>query len=110
MKIWLWIAALFTTSVYAYVPSSYQPQGVGKVADNLLQPVAFASQFVYTSCLVIGASFLFACIIKYVEHRRNPLAAPMGTVVFLFIAGVFLMALPFAYLLSNNQSPYDLFK
>lgn len=109
MKIGLWIAALFTTSVYAYVPA-YQPQGVGKVADNLLQPVAFASQFIYSACLVIGASFIFAGIIKYVEHRRNPLVAPMSTVVFLFLAGIFLMALPFAYLLSNNQSPYDLFK
>ncbi len=108
MKIGLWIAALFTTNVYAYTP--YQPQGVGKVADNLMQPVAFASQFIYTACLVIGASFLFACIVKYVEHRRNPLVAPMSTVVFLFIAGLFLMALPFAYLLMNNQSPYALFQ
>ncbi len=74
--------------------SSHQVLGIGGVAENLLQPVSLASSFVNTACYVIGASFIFASIIKYFEHRRSPLMVTLGTVLFLFFSGVVLVLLP----------------
>jgi len=82
--------------------------GIGGVAANMMEPVGLAANFIYVGCLMLGSSFLFASIIKYIEHRRSPLMVPISTVIFLIIAGVLLMVLPFAYLLMNNQSPYTL--
>lgn len=65
--------------------------GVGDVARNLLEPVNLLSDFVHSACFIIGGSFLFACLVKYIEHRRNPIMVPMSTVVFLLIAGLFLI-------------------
>ncbi|EKD73576.1 MAG: hypothetical protein ACD_45C00259G0003 [uncultured bacterium] len=86
------------------------PIGIGGVATNLLEPVAYLSDFIYTACFVIGGSFLFASIIKYVEHCRNPLAVPIGTVVFLLVAGLALLSLPFAYLAVHHGMPYTLMR
>jgi hypothetical protein len=86
------------------------PTGIGAVANNLMEPVGFLSDFIYTGCFVIGGSFIFASIVKYIEHRRTPLLVTLSTVVFLFLAGLFLIALPFAYLIIHNGSPYTLFK
>ena len=84
------------------------PTGIGGVANHLLDPVSYLSNFIYTACFVIGGSFVFASIIKYVEHRRNPLAVPISIVIFLLIAGLLLLALPFAYLLVQHGQPYVL--
>lgn len=70
-------------------------EGLGKVAQNMLAPVSVMSDFVQAACFVIGGSFLFASIIKYIEHRRSPLMVPISTVVFLVVAGLALIALPF---------------
>lgn len=70
-------------------------QGIGQVAQNALEPVGFMSDFVHSACIVLGCSFLFASIIKYFEHRRSPLMPPMSTVVFLLIAGLVFLLLPF---------------
>ena len=82
--------------------------GVGAVANNLMEPVEYLSNFIYTACFVIGGSFVFASIIKYAEHRRNPLAVPIGTPVFLLLAGLALVSLPFAYLVVHHGQPYVL--
>jgi hypothetical protein len=84
--------------------------GIGGMANSMMEPVGFMSDFIYTGCFVIGGSFLFASLIKYIEHRRNPLAVTISTVVFLLIAGIFLIALPFAYLVIHNGTPYTLLK
>jgi hypothetical protein len=76
--------------------------GLGFVAKNLMGSVSFVSDFVVTACLVIGSAFLFASIIKYVEHRRNPLMVPISTVIFLFVAGLLLVLLPLASMLTDG--------
>jgi len=99
---------LYTLSfgVYAAAP----PSGIGAVANNLMGPVSFLSDFIYSACFVIGGSFVFAGVVKYFEHRRNPLGVTIGTVIFLFLAGLFLISLPFAYLVIHHGSPYTLLK
>lgn len=84
--------------------------GLGGVAQNMLEPVDLFNDLIDTACFVIGGAFLFATIIKYVEHRRSPLMVPISTVIFLFIAGVILVALPFLSFAVNTGVEYSLFK
>lgn len=91
--------------VYAYG----QP-GLGGVAVNMLEPVTVVSDFVDTGCLVVGIGFIFASIVKYIEHRRSPLMVPISTVVFLLIAGIVLVLLPFLSTFTDSGIPYSLFK
>lgn len=77
-------------------------EGIGGVAGNILQPVSVFSQFLSTACFIIGGAFLFAALIKYFEHKRSPLMTPMSTVVFLVIAGIVLILLPFLSLISQS--------
>lgn len=96
----------FTINAFAAKPTG----GIGGLATSIMEPVGYMSDFVYTACFVIGGSFIFASIVKYIEHRRSPLMVTISTVVFLFLAGLFLIALPFAYLITHNGSPYTLLK
>lgn len=84
--------------------------GLGGVAGNILQPVTIFSNFIGTICLIIGGSFMFASIVKYVEHRRAPLMVPISTVFFLLISGIVLVFLPFLYILTGYGVPFSLAK
>lgn len=84
--------------------------GLGKVATNLMEPVSFFSDFIQTGCLLIGGCFIFASIIKYFEHRRSPLMVPMSTVVFLIIAGIILVLLPFVSYYTEMGLPYSIWR
>jgi hypothetical protein len=83
--------------------------GFGGVAQNLMEPVTFFSDFIQTGCLLIGMSFLFASIIKYFEHRRSPLMVPISTVVFLLIAGIVLILLPLLSFMTEHGVHYTFF-
>lgn len=84
--------------------------GVGQVAQNLMEPVTLFSNALQTVCFIIGGAFLFAALIKYFEHRRNPLMTPIGTVVFLVIAGILLILIPFLSLYTDSGVQYSLMK
>lgn len=78
-----------------------RPVGFGSVAQNMLEPVSVLADFVSAACFIIGGSFIFASIIKYIEHRRSPLMVPISTVIFLVIAGSLLIGLPFMWMLAK---------
>lgn len=84
--------------------------GFGKVMTNMLSPVSVLSDFINTACFAIGGSFLFASVIKYIEHRRSPLMVPISTVIFLFFMGVLLILLPFLSLFIDTGMPSSLLK
>lgn len=84
--------------------------GIGQVAINLMEPVSIVADFVQTACLIIGTTFIFAAIIKYFEHKRSPLMVPISTVVFLILAGIALILLPFLSSFVENGVPYSLIK
>jgi len=79
--------------------------GFGALATNMMTPVGIVSDFVNSACIMIGGCFVFASIVKYFEHKRSPLMVTMSTVVFLFIAGIVLLLLPFIYVLSQGGNP-----
>ncbi|TAK77067.1 MAG: hypothetical protein EPO11_03195 [Gammaproteobacteria bacterium] len=76
--------------------------GVGQVAQNAIEPVSVFASFIQTACIIVGASFLFTCLIKYIEHRRSPLMVPLSRVIFLLVAGVILILLPFISMLAGS--------
>jgi hypothetical protein len=84
--------------------------GIGKVASNILEPVLIVSDFVCSASIIIGVSSLFGALLKYMQHRVNPLAAPLSTVIVMLFVGIVLVALPFAYLLTENGIPYFLLR
>lgn len=88
--------------------SNLQAAGIGGVAANLMEPVSLFGDFIDSACIIIGVSFIFTAVLKYVEHRRSPLMVPISTVVFLLIAGIVLVVLPFAYKVTEGGIPYRL--
>lgn len=88
--------------------ASSEPLGLGKVAENLMEPVGLLSDFVHTACFGIGIAFVFTSLIKYIEHRRSPMMVPIGTVVFLLIAGVLLILMPFLGMFTEGGIKYSL--
>ena len=85
-------------------------RGLGSVANGLMEPVTVFSDFVHSGALVIGGAFIFAGIVKYFEHKRSPLMVPISTVIFLFVAGAILVALPLLSYVTSNGIPYSILK
>jgi len=88
------------------VLAAAQPTGFGGVANNMMTPVSVVSDFVNSACMLVGGCFIFASVVKFFEHKRSPMMVTMSTVVFLFIAGVVLILLPFVYILTEGGSPF----
>lgn len=80
--------------------------GIGGLAANLMEPVGILSDVVSSVSLVLGVMFLFATVVKYLQHRISPLAVPISTVVFLFVCGIVLVLLPIAYKIVYTTPPY----
>lgn len=85
----------YSAMAFAVHHKKQPPTGVGALAQQLTTgPINFASTLLNASCFLVGGSFLLASMVKYVEHRRSPLMITMSTVVFLFLSGVVLVAIP----------------
>lgn len=85
------LPALFIQQVQAAVDN----HSAGGIADDMMEPLGLFGSFVNAGCLILGISFIFASLIKYIEHRRSPLMVPISTVVFLVIGGLALLLIPF---------------
>lgn len=84
-------------------------EGIGGVAENLMLSVNVLGDFFSSAAMVIGICFLFASLVKYKQHRDNPLFVPISTVVVLFILGLLLVLLPLLYKLTESGIPFSLF-
>jgi hypothetical protein len=92
------------------VPSFvFAGEGIGGLAENLLEPIAIISDFINSAAIILGASALMAAILKYKQYRKNPHASPLGKIIWLFIIGVVLVFLPLVYKLTESGIPYQFF-
>ncbi|HSW69456.1 MAG TPA: hypothetical protein VLI69_04795 [Gammaproteobacteria bacterium] len=82
-----------------------QTAGFGGMANNLMEPVKVLASFLTGMALVIGLSCLFGAFVRYMQHRVNPLAHPISSVVVLFVLGVLLLLLPLIYKLTDSGVP-----
>lgn len=98
-----WMLLFFiSSSSFAWNDLSF-----GLVAQNITEPLEVVSGFVSVGCLIVGLACLFASLVKFFEYRRNPLAIQLSTVVWLFIIGLLLLILPFAYIITENGIPFS---
>lgn len=79
---------------------------LGEFAQDLMGPVALVGDFIRAGSLVLGSMCIFGALVRYKEHRVNPYAAPISTVITLLILGVILLGLPFIHLLLGGGLPY----
>lgn len=98
---WLKIILALCGSLLVTTVFAARETGIGLMANNILEPVGLIHSFVTAACFIIGGSFLFAAIIKYIEHRRSPLMVPISTVIFLVLGGLALIGLPFMWMLGK---------
>jgi hypothetical protein len=96
---------VFFFAIYLPELAMASSAGLGGVANNLMDPVNMFANFIGSGSIVVGIAFLLAAFVKYNQHKRNEMAAPISTVVFLFIMGLLLLAIPFAYKLTKSGVP-----
>jgi hypothetical protein len=108
MKRIVFILTLLMLSAQCWASHQLHGVGAGKVADNLMEPVSILANFIGSMSIVVGISCLFACFLKYMQHRVNPLVAPISTVVMLLVMGIILLCLPLAYKLTEGGVPINL--
>ena len=80
------------------------PSGFGAKANELMQPIGVLGDAITNICLILGIMFLFGAFLRYRLYRVNPLAAPLSTVIFLFILAFLLLSLPFLHYLVDYFS------
>jgi hypothetical protein len=81
-------------------------QSLGQLASNIMVPLGLLLNLLYMACFIVGASLIFASVIKYLEHRQNPLVASISLVITLFVSGTMLIFLPFISYLTGHGYLY----
>jgi len=95
-KLIIFLTCLLVPSI-VFCSHATKPAGIGYVAQSIMEPVSILSEFVTTASMVIGISFLFGALFRYMQHRVNPLAAPISTVLLLLFLGAMLILLPYSH-------------
>jgi drug/metabolite transporter (DMT)-like permease len=90
---WFILSLLFFTGMTSLAQRK-QVTNIGTVAKNINEQINVFTNFINAACIILGAAFLFASIIKYFEHRRSPLMVHLSTVFFLFFAGIIFLLIP----------------
>jgi hypothetical protein len=102
-------SAIGISSLIPFIAHAAKTSGLGEFAEDLLEPVAILSDFISTAALILAICSLFSALLRYMQYRVNPMAAPLSSVIFLFIMGLALLAIPFLYKLTGGGIPYHLF-
>lgn len=98
----------FLLSIPGLVLADEQLAGIGKVALNILEPVNIVSNFVCSASIIIGVCALFGALLRYMQHRVNPLMSPLSTIFVLLAVGIVLVCIPFVYILTEHGIPFNL--
>ena len=69
---------------------------LGGIAKNLNAPLKGVTSIMLSICLVAGVGLVVGGLIRYLQHRKNPVEATLGSCIALLLAGLALIALTFA--------------
>lgn len=72
------------------------------VTNHLMESAVVATDFFYLVYVILGTAFVTASVIKFFERRVNPLGVRISQIVFLLVAGLFMLVMP--YLVNHSQS------
>ena len=75
--------------------ASHRSQSIGDIARSLDRPVMGIVELVRAVCLIAGVGMVVGSLIKYKQHRRNPIEVSLGSVFAILLAGLALIALTF---------------
>ena len=94
---WLWgLMILLSSSARAQVSVGHGGgETFGTVATNLTGATDVFSGVFSAMFYVIGIAMVVASIMRYRDHRQNPVQMPIGRVIFLLIAGLIVGFFPF---------------
>ena len=81
-------------SVDAYADS------LGDISHHLFSAVEGIRDIIGLICIITGAAMIVGSFFRYLTHRRNPIEAPISSVIILFIAGVCVVVLAFIPILA----------
>ncbi|MCE3238397.1 MAG: hypothetical protein K0R24_1378 [Gammaproteobacteria bacterium] len=79
--------------------------GIGGAAGELLEPTGVLADFFSDGAIILGVMAMFGAFVRYMQHRVNPLAVPIGSVIVLLVLGILLVCLPFTYVLLGAKAP-----
>ncbi len=94
LKCYYWVFAAFLLALPQWV-FARRSQSLGGIAKNLDQPIQGVIGLIQTICLIAGIGLLIGSVIKYMQHRKNPVEVTLGTVFTLLLVGLALIALTF---------------
>lgn len=86
---WLPCIALLALSLTAHASS------LSDVANNLFGTVLNIREIIRMICMITGGAMVLSSFFRYRIHRRNPIEAPISSVVLLFIAGLCVFGLAY---------------
>lgn len=84
------LLALSFTATRAFATAS-----LGEVAENILGPTAYLTQFIVFGCYILGVGLILGSVVQYRNHRQNPKLVPLTTPVLLLLLGIVLLVLPY---------------
>lgn len=76
---------ILLTTLYSFNATA---GGFGDVALNVFEPVSVIIQLIRGVSIICGVGLLLGGILRFIEHRRNPMQVRLSTVIFMFIFGV----------------------
>lgn len=82
-----------------------QGEGLGDVADTMVEPIDIAGHLLTDATLIAGLVCLVAGFFRYMQHRINPLAHPLSTVIALLSMGTVFVLFPVIY--KKNEQPEE---
>jgi hypothetical protein len=90
------VTALMALGIASWAPVVWaQNNGFGPLASNLFSTIEGISTIIHVICGAAGAALFLAAFFRYFAYRRNPVVAPLSSVITLLLTGLCLIALIF---------------
>ena len=70
-----------------------QAASLGDVASNLFVSVQSIKSIMDVLCYMTGGGLLLGSVFRFVKYRKNPIEAPLSSVIVLFLTGVVVLML-----------------
>lgn len=88
-SVWLPIMVLMSVCLSA------QANSLSDVANNLFGTVLNIREIIRVICMITGGAMVLSSFFRYRIHRRNPIEAPISSVILLLVAGVCVFGLAY---------------
>lgn len=86
---------MLATSLTVWLTTAWTAEGFGTIGDNLFVAIQGISGIIHIICGATGAALILSAFFRYFTYRRNPVVAPLSSVITLLVTGLCLVALIF---------------